>query len=54
LDTVTGSLILELLQQLTRTERTATIMATHSAEAAASCDTLVRLRDGHIEGIVRR
>jgi len=54
LDTVTGSLILELLQQLTRTQQTATIMATHSAEAAAACDTLVRLRDGHIEGIVRR
>jgi ABC-type lipoprotein export system ATPase subunit len=54
LDTVTGSLILELLQRLTRTQETATIMATHSAEAAAICDTLVRLRDGRIEEIVRR
>ncbi len=54
LDTVTGSLILELLQRLTRTQQTATIMATHSVEAAAICDTLVRLRDGHIEEIVRR
>jgi ABC-type lipoprotein export system ATPase subunit len=54
LDTTTGSLILELLQRLTRTQQTATIMATHSAEAAAICDTLVRLRDGHIEEIVRR
>jgi putative ABC transport system ATP-binding protein len=54
LDTVTGSLILGLLQRLTRTQQTATIMATHSAEAAAICDTLVRLRDGHIEEIVRR
>jgi putative ABC transport system ATP-binding protein len=54
LDTITGSLILELLQRLTRTQQTATIMATHSAEAAAICDTLVRLRDGHIEEIVRR
>src|SRR6516164_7089961 len=47
LDSSTGSLILELLKQLTRTQRTATIMATHSAEAAAICDTLVRLSDGH-------
>jgi ABC-type lipoprotein export system ATPase subunit len=54
LDTTTGSLILELLQRLTRTQQTATIMATHSVEAAAICDTLVRLRDGHIEEIVRR
>jgi putative ABC transport system ATP-binding protein len=54
LDSCTGSLILELLKQLTRTQRTATIMATHSAEAAAICDTLVRLSDGHIEEVVRR
>ncbi len=54
LDTVTGSLILELLQRLTRRQQTATVIATHSAEAAAICDTLVRLRDGHIEEIVRR
>jgi ABC-type lipoprotein export system ATPase subunit len=54
LDTITGSLILELLQRLTRTHQTATIMATHSAEAAAICDTLVQLRDGRIEEIVRR
>jgi|SRR5271167_1115038 len=54
LDTTTGSLILGLLQRLTRARQTATIMATHSVEAAAICDTLVRLRDGHIEEITRR
>jgi ABC-type lipoprotein export system ATPase subunit len=54
LDTATGTLILELLQRLTRAQHTATIMATHSPEAAASCDTLVRLRDGRIEEITRR
>jgi ABC-type lipoprotein export system ATPase subunit len=54
LDTITGSHILELLQRLTRTQLTATIMATHSTEAAAYCDTMVRLRDGHIEEIVKR
>jgi ABC-type lipoprotein export system ATPase subunit len=53
LDSITGSLILELLKQLTRTQQTATIMATHSGEAVAYCDTLVRLRDGHIEEIVK-
>jgi ABC-type lipoprotein export system ATPase subunit len=54
LDTTTGSLILSLLQRLTREYNTATIMATHSVEAAASCDTLVRLRDGRIEEVTRR
>jgi len=54
LDSATGGVILELLQRLTRERHTATIMATHSGEAAAVCDTLVRLRDGRIEGITRR
>jgi ABC-type lipoprotein export system ATPase subunit len=54
LDTVTGGLILRLLLRLTRQHHTATIMATHSSEAAEICDTLVRLRDGHIEAVVRR
>jgi len=54
LDTTTGGVILNLLLRLTRKEKTATIMATHSPEAAALCDTLVRLRDGRIEEITRR
>jgi putative ABC transport system ATP-binding protein len=54
LDTATGSVILELLRRLTRERQTATIMATHSLEAAAVCDTLVRMRDGKIEEVVRR
>jgi ABC-type lipoprotein export system ATPase subunit len=54
LDTTTGALILDLLKRLTRERQTATIMATHSLEAAEICDTLVRLRDGHIEEITRR
>ncbi len=48
LDTATGSVILELLQRLTHEKKTATIMATHSPEAAEVCDTLVQLRDGRI------
>ncbi len=54
LDTATGTVILELLQRLTREKNTATLMATHSLEAAAVADTVVRLRDGKIQEITRR
>jgi ABC-type lipoprotein export system ATPase subunit len=54
LDTVTGSLILTLLRRLTREQNTATIMATHSLEAAELADTVVRLRDGKIAEVLRR
>jgi len=54
LDTGTGNLILALLQRLTREQNTATIIATHSVEAAALADTVVRMRDGKIEEITRR
>ena len=54
LDTTTGSLILELLRRLTREQNTATIMATHSLEAASLANTLVRLRDGKIQEVSRR
>ncbi len=49
LDTATGNVILELLKQLTRDLNTAILMATHSVEAAALADAVVRLRDGKIE-----
>src|ERR1700730_8783029 len=54
LDTSTGNLILELLRRLTREQNTATIMATHSVEAAALADVVVRLRDGQIAEMTRR
>jgi putative ABC transport system ATP-binding protein len=54
LDTATGNVILELLRRLTSEQKTATIMATHSVEAASVCDTLVRMRDGKIEEVVGR
>jgi putative ABC transport system ATP-binding protein len=54
LDTTTSNVILELLRRLTRERNTATIIATHSIEAAALADTVVRLRDGKIEEIIRR
>jgi ABC-type lipoprotein export system ATPase subunit len=54
LDTSTGNLILSLLQRLTRQQNTATVMATHSAEAAALVDVVVKLRDGQIAEVIRR
>jgi putative ABC transport system ATP-binding protein len=54
LDTSTGNVILQLLQRLAREQKTATIMATHSAEAAALADIVVRLRDGKIQETTRR
>jgi putative ABC transport system ATP-binding protein len=54
LDTATGNIILALLQRLTREQNTATIIATHSLEAAALADPVVRLRDGKIEAVTNR
>src|SRR5215470_4459398 len=54
LDTTTGAVILDLLKRLTREQNTATLMATHSAEAAAIADTVIELRDGKIAGVHRR
>jgi ABC-type lipoprotein export system ATPase subunit len=54
LDTITGNVILDLLKRLTRELNTATLMATHSAEAATLADAVVRLRDGKIEETTRR
>jgi len=54
LDTTTGAVILELLRRVARERNTATIMATHSAEAAALANVVVKLRDGRIEEMTRR
>jgi ABC-type lipoprotein export system ATPase subunit len=54
LDTATGKVILELLQRLTREQKTATVIATHSEEAAEMADAVVRLRDGKVQEIIRR
>jgi ABC-type lipoprotein export system ATPase subunit len=53
LDSTTGTVILDLLKRLTREQNTATLMATHSAEAAAIADTVIELRDGKIAGVKR-
>jgi ABC-type lipoprotein export system ATPase subunit len=54
LDTTTGNAILELMLRLTREQNTATLIATHSAEAAAIADVIVTLRDGRVADVKRK
>ena len=54
LDTATGNAVLELLRTVARDRTTTILMATHSAESISFADIAVRLRDGHIEEVVRR
>jgi ABC-type lipoprotein export system ATPase subunit len=54
LDNTTGARIMELLVRLTRENRTATLMATHSPEAAAVADVVVTMRDGKVVDIKRK
>ncbi len=54
LDSATSNVILGLLQRITREQNTATLMATHSVEAAALANVIVRLRDGQIAEATRR
>ena len=53
LDTANGDAVLALLKEICRTGGTTILMATHSLEAAAYADAVVRMRDGQIEEIVR-
>jgi ABC-type lipoprotein export system ATPase subunit len=48
LDTATGNAILELLQGVCAEQQVTILMATHSEEASAMADTIVRMRDGRI------
>jgi putative ABC transport system ATP-binding protein len=54
LDTATGNAILELLLRLTRDQNTATLIATHSTDAAAIADVIITLRDGKVADIKRK
>jgi ABC-type lipoprotein export system ATPase subunit len=49
LDTTTGNTILELLRRICDVRQVTILMATHSAEAAAIADAVVRMRDGRID-----
>ena len=53
LDTATGNVILELLRRIASDKNTAVIMATHSMEAASIANTVVKMRDGKIEEVIR-
>ena len=48
LDTATANEILEILQRVCSQQQVTILMATHSAEAAAVADRIVRMRDGRI------
>lgn len=48
LDTATGNSILELLRRVCTERGVTVLMATHSSEAAAIADMVVRMRDGRI------
>lgn len=48
LDTATGNSILELLRNICSERGVTIVMATHSSEAAAIADLVVRMRDGRI------
>jgi putative ABC transport system ATP-binding protein len=50
LDTKTGETILTLLRRIVDERKAVVLMATHSLEAAAKADRIVRLRDGIIAG----
>jgi putative ABC transport system ATP-binding protein len=53
LDSTTGNLILALLRRIATEKNTAVLMATHSPEAAAIADTIVRMRDGCVQELLR-
>jgi ABC-type lipoprotein export system ATPase subunit len=54
LDTTTGNDILALLVRLTHEQNTATLIATHSAEAASVADVIITLRDGKVADVKRK
>ncbi|MFB3817125.1 MAG: ABC transporter ATP-binding protein [Candidatus Methylomirabilales bacterium] len=54
LDSAAGRGVLDLLVRLNREQAVTVLLATHSQEAAARADRVVRMRDGSIEDIVMR
>src|ERR1700723_62430 len=54
LDSMTGDVILVLLRRIATEQNTALLMATHSTEAAALADVLVKMRDGRVAEVIRR
>ncbi len=52
LDSSTSDLIIDLLRRVSTERNTAVLMATHSVEAAAVSDRIVKMRDGRVVEIV--
>ena len=52
LDRASGLNILSLLSKLTQQESTALVMVTHSEEAAKTCQKVLRLVDGKMQGCI--
>jgi ABC-type lipoprotein export system ATPase subunit len=48
LDSVTGQQVLELLAEVVRETKAALMLVTHSVEAVAHCERVLRLQDGQI------
>src|SRR5450755_3086531 len=53
LDSHTGDAILQLLRGIADTHQTTILMATHSTEAEALADIVVRLHDGRVQDILQ-
>jgi putative ABC transport system ATP-binding protein len=51
LDTTTGDVVLALLRRIADEQGTTILMATHSLEAAAIADTVIKMRDGRVEEV---
>ena len=54
LDTAAADIVMTLLRRTADERGTTILMATHSMEAAAVADTVVRLRDGRVEEMTRQ
>lgn len=54
LDSARGAEILELLRRIHSSRATTIVMVTHDLNAASACERLITLRDGSIEGELRR
>ena len=53
LDNATSELILSLLRKIASAKNTTVLLATHSLEAAAAADTIVRLSDGAVQELLQ-
>lgn len=53
LDSETGKMVLKILKQLVSNYKTTVIVVTHNASIAAVADTVLRLKDGRVESIVK-